>query len=85
MFSVLALCGNLKVFRRVLQKHRGIGAVMAVLLISSFAAYAKAPLPVPWTIRYEPARVVNGSPVLFRVTTPKLVRTLTAKWLDHNI
>jgi len=44
-----------------------------------------AKLPAGWTVRYQPARIVNGSPVLFRVTTPKPVRTLSGKWLDHEI
>jgi len=38
-----------------------------------------------WAIRYQPARVVNGSPVLFRVTTPKPVDALSGKWLGHEI
>src|SRR6202790_2866872 len=38
-----------------------------------------------WTVRNEPARLVNGMPVLFRVTTPKPVRTLSGNWLGHEI
>jgi murein DD-endopeptidase MepM/ murein hydrolase activator NlpD len=38
-----------------------------------------------WTVRNQPARVVNGTPVLFRVTTPKLVRALSGNWLGHEI
>ncbi|MBI3646622.1 MAG: M23 family metallopeptidase [Acidobacteriales bacterium] len=38
-----------------------------------------------WILRYQPARVVNGAPVLFRVTAPKPVRALSGKWLDHEI
>lgn len=73
---VKASCRNLKLFG-------GVGALIAVMLISSRAAYAK--IPARWTVRYQPIRVVNGSPVLFSVTTPKPVRSLTAKWLDHEI
>jgi len=36
-------------------------------------------------VRYRPARIVNGTPVLFRVTTPKPALSLSAKWLDHEI
>src|ERR1700676_2702612 len=38
-----------------------------------------------WTVRNEPARLVNGMPVLFGVTTPKPVRTLSGNWLGHEI
>jgi murein DD-endopeptidase MepM/ murein hydrolase activator NlpD len=38
-----------------------------------------------WTVRNQPARLVNGTPVLFRVTTPKPVRTLSGTWLGHEI
>ena len=38
-----------------------------------------------WTVGNQPARLVNGTPVLFRVTTPKPVRTLSGNWLGHGI
>jgi len=38
-----------------------------------------------WTVVIRPARLVNGTPVLFRVTTPRPVRTLSANWLGHEI
>jgi murein DD-endopeptidase MepM/ murein hydrolase activator NlpD len=38
-----------------------------------------------WSVRNQPARLVNGTPVLFRVTTPKPVRTLSGNWLGHEI
>jgi murein DD-endopeptidase MepM/ murein hydrolase activator NlpD len=44
-----------------------------------------AEAPVRWTLRYQPTRVVNGAPVLFRVTTPRPMRTLSGKWLEHEI
>src|SRR5258708_1249691 len=39
----------------------------------------------PWTVVNQPARVVNGMPVLFRVTTPRPVRALSGNWLGHEI
>ena|SRR5271165_5824426 len=57
-----------------------LGALVAVLAADSPAA------PVThWTIVNQPARLVNGSPVLFRVTTPKPVRMLSANWLGRVI
>jgi murein DD-endopeptidase MepM/ murein hydrolase activator NlpD len=38
-----------------------------------------------WTVMVQPTRLVNGMPVFFRVTAPKLARSLTGKWLDHEI
>ena len=38
-----------------------------------------------WTVVIRPARLVNGMPVLFRVTTPKPVHALSGNWLGHEI
>jgi murein DD-endopeptidase MepM/ murein hydrolase activator NlpD len=38
-----------------------------------------------WTVTIRPARLVNGSPLLFRVTTPKSVRELSGTWIGHEI
>jgi murein DD-endopeptidase MepM/ murein hydrolase activator NlpD len=38
-----------------------------------------------WTVVNQPTRLVNGTPVLFRVTTPEPVRTLSGNWLGHEI
>jgi murein DD-endopeptidase MepM/ murein hydrolase activator NlpD len=35
-------------------------------------------------LRYLPARIVNGSPVVVRVSTPEPVRELAGKWLGHE-
>jgi murein DD-endopeptidase MepM/ murein hydrolase activator NlpD len=57
--------------------------LIPIALLSSFAGAAT---PAPrWTLTYQPIRVVNGAPILFRVTTPKVARSLSAKWLEHEI
>ncbi|MGA9355939.1 MAG: M23 family metallopeptidase [Terriglobales bacterium] len=38
-----------------------------------------------WTLHYLPARIVNGSPVVVRVTTPKPVSEVTGTWLGHAL
>ena len=38
-----------------------------------------------WRLWWQPARVVNGSPVAFRVTAPGPLESLSGKWLDHDI
>src|SRR5258706_11805728 len=61
---------------------------ISVVLTSCLPVFAAAPpakAPARWPVRYRPARIVNGTPVLFRVTTPKPALSLSAKWLDHEI
>ena len=55
---------------------------IAVLLLAS--ADAAAP-PTSWRLQYQPARIVNGSPVVFRVSPPKTLRSLSGSWLGHDI
>jgi murein DD-endopeptidase MepM/ murein hydrolase activator NlpD len=38
-----------------------------------------------WSVSWQPARLVNGSPVLFRVAPPASLRSLSAEWLEHEI
>jgi len=58
-----------------------------IVLLLTFAAAAPAPAKATarWSLRYQPARIVNGSPVLFQVTIPKQVRSLSGKWREHEI
>jgi|HubBroStandDraft_4_1064222.scaffolds.fasta_scaffold95790_2 murein DD-endopeptidase MepM/ murein hydrolase activator NlpD len=53
--------------------------LLPTLAVNSSAARAH------WTVVNQPARLVNGTPVLFRVTTPKRVRSLSGTWLGHDI
>jgi len=46
---------------------------------------ASATKPTPWKLTYQPTRVVNGAPVLFRVTSPKPISSLSGKWLGHDL
>jgi peptidase M23-like protein len=36
-------------------------------------------------VRWEPVRLVNGSPLLFRVRTPVRLKSLTGSWLGHEV
>jgi murein DD-endopeptidase MepM/ murein hydrolase activator NlpD len=38
-----------------------------------------------WVVRAFPAKLVNGSPVLFRVKSPKRVENLKGTWLGHEV
>ena len=53
----------------------------AVLLCCSAApAYAAA-----WTVRAQPAKLVNGAPVFFQAKTPAKLESLTGTWLGHQL
>lgn len=55
---------------------------VVVLLASPGSLLAKGG---QWAVVYQPERLVNGSPVLLRVSTPRPVQTLTGNWLGHEI
>ncbi|HET8887934.1 MAG TPA: M23 family metallopeptidase [Candidatus Angelobacter sp.] len=38
-----------------------------------------------WSARWEPVKLVNGSPVLFRVTVPRQVTALTGNFLGQDL
>ena len=38
-----------------------------------------------WSVTAQPTLLVNGSPVLFRVSAPQKLASLKAAWLDHEI
>lgn len=60
-------------------------AVLIVFILLFLCADSSAATAAHWTVVNQPARLVNGSPVLFRVTTPKPVRALSGKWLGHEL
>ena len=60
-------------------------AALTALVLLSLAANGSAATVSHWTVINQPVRLVNGSPVIFRVTTPKPVRALSGNWLGHEI
>jgi hypothetical protein len=38
-----------------------------------------------FSVRWQPTRPVNGSPVVFRVTSPKQLKSLSGTWLEHEV
>jgi len=38
-----------------------------------------------WSVRCQPKRVVNGSPVLLQVSSRQRFEVLSGKWLDHEV
>lgn len=48
-------------------------------------ATAKGLATKSWAIRWQPAPLVNGSPVVFEVTAPARLTALSGKWLEHEV
>jgi murein DD-endopeptidase MepM/ murein hydrolase activator NlpD len=59
-------------------------ALVACVLLA-LGANSSAATRGHWSVVNQPARLVNGSPVLFLVTTPKSVHTLSGSWLGHEV
>lgn len=58
----------------------------ALLIGGLFSSARASTVPASgWSLRYQPARIVNGSPIVFRVRTPKTVRSLSGSWLGHDL
>jgi murein DD-endopeptidase MepM/ murein hydrolase activator NlpD len=38
-----------------------------------------------WSVGWQPAKLVNGTPVIFQVTTPKRLDSLSGTWLKHEV
>ena len=70
------------------ERNRGCVQYSAALILCSFIVclfFLPAACAASWTVRAQPAKLVNGSPVLFQVKTPWRVDSLTATWLDHQL
>lgn len=61
-------------YRIVLLFTLGVGALFPM------TAHAAS-----WSVRAQPARLVNGAPVLFQVKTPARLESLTGAWLGHQV
>jgi len=60
--------------------------VCAVLLLAGLSIFANAaPVPKQWRVQIEPIRVVNGSPLLLRVTPPAALDELKADFLGQAL
>ncbi len=59
-------------------------AALAFALLSLTANLLPATV-AHWAVGNQPLRLVNGSPVLFRVTAPTPMRSLSGNWLGHEI
>jgi murein DD-endopeptidase MepM/ murein hydrolase activator NlpD len=72
-----------------------LGSVFTILAFSAHG-FAREPfiqnsfirtpfIPNQWTVQWEPERVVNGSPVLFRVTAPAKLSEVKGEFLGQGL
>src|SRR6266567_2701288 len=61
--------------------YRALGC--SVLSLVTWPAQSQTARSAP--VRWQPAKVVNGSPVLFQVSTPARVQSVVASWLGHSL
>lgn len=54
--------------------------ILAFLFLSSLPSLA-----LPWAIHSQPARLLNGAPVLFQVRSQTKLDSLSATWLGHQL
>jgi len=38
-----------------------------------------------WSVRWQPERLVNGAPIVFRVVPPVRLESLAGKWFEHDV
>jgi murein DD-endopeptidase MepM/ murein hydrolase activator NlpD len=60
--------------------------LLALSLLPFLPAYAQtAPPPRPAQIQWQPDKLVNGSPVLFKISASPKVQAVFASWFGHNL
>ena len=58
--------------------------LLALFALLNLPAMGKTQ-PRPGSLTWQPAKIVNGSPVLFKVSAAARVKSVTATWLGHHI
>lgn len=61
------------------------GSAVAAMLLVFIHLSAASQVTRSWKVEQQPAKLVNGSPVLFRVIAPEPLVSLQGSWLEHQI
>jgi len=61
---------------------RNVPLALVLWIVALFTAPASA---LPWNVHSEPNRLLNGAPVLFQVSLPAKLNSLTGTWLGHQL
>ena len=62
-----------------------IVCIVFCFLLWSFFSLPSPAFAATWSAHAQPAQLVNGSPVLFRVKPPAQLQSLTGTWLGHDV
>jgi murein DD-endopeptidase MepM/ murein hydrolase activator NlpD len=54
-------------------------------LSAGIVAAPKAAAPKKWSVSFQPVRLINGTPVIFSVSPPAKLSSLSGTWLSHEI
>jgi murein DD-endopeptidase MepM/ murein hydrolase activator NlpD len=58
---------------------------LVVFLFWKFFCALPPAFAAKWTVRAQPAKLVNGGPALFQVKPPARLQALTGTWLGHDV
>ena len=77
-------------FSVVLPRCRCVYWLALLLLAASYlfagsAPSSKAAAPKKWAVSVQPVRLVNGAPVVFTVSPPARLSSLSGVWLSHDV
>jgi murein DD-endopeptidase MepM/ murein hydrolase activator NlpD len=61
------------------------GLVFIVVPLPAIEVSATTAKAHSWSVSWQPVGLVNGSPVVFRVTPPQRLKSLSGKWLEHEV
>ena len=61
--------------------HCSVPVVISALIFCCTSPASAA----TWTVHAQPTRLVNGAPVLFQVTPPAKLESLSGTWLGHRL
>jgi murein DD-endopeptidase MepM/ murein hydrolase activator NlpD len=64
---------------------RVVQITLSVLFVAALCGAQNSPKITPWTVKTEPPELVNGSPVLFRVSPPMELTALRGVWTDREL
>ena len=65
---------------------RFVSRILGVTVLAAFfITSVVANTPKSGSVRWQPVRIVNGSPLLLLVSTPRPLKALSGKFLEHDV
>jgi len=72
-------------------RRGGFALLFAILVVSSALVCASdssgrvSKVSKSWSVRCQPSRLINGSPILFQVSAPAKLESLSGRWFEHEV